>query len=99
MNCNGNCPGGHQNRRDFLRVGALSGLGITLSQYLELQAMAATTKPKAQACSLLWLTGGPGPVDTWAPNPTSNFKPNSSAPSTIRCLSRTPTGAGPTPPN
>jgi hypothetical protein len=75
MSCHENCPGGHQNRRDFLRVGALSGLGITLSQYLELQAMAATTKPKAQACILLWLTGGPGQVDTWDPKPTSNFKP------------------------
>src|SRR5437773_1225903 len=75
MSCTGNCPGGHQNRRDFLRVGALSGLGITLSQYLELRAMAATTQPKAQACILLWLTGGPSQVDTWDPKPSSAFKP------------------------
>jgi hypothetical protein len=56
-------------------VGALSGLGITLSQYLELKTMAATTKAKAQACILLWLDGGPSQVDTWDPKPKSAFKP------------------------
>jgi len=75
MRCDENCPGGHVSRRDFLRVGALSGLGITLSQYLEIEAMAANTKPTAQSCILLWLTGGPSQVDTWDPKPTSSFKP------------------------
>src|SRR5580698_1397862 len=75
MSCKGDCTGGHLNRRDFLRVGALSGLGITLSQYLEIEAMAANTNPTAKSCILLWLTGGPSHVDTWDPKPTSSFKP------------------------
>ena len=67
-------------RRDFLRVGSLSLLGMHLSQYLEMQsALAATggrTNPnaKAQACIVLWLEGGPSHVDTWDPKPNSNFK-------------------------
>ena len=68
-------------RRDFLRVGSLGLLGISLSQYLELAAAMTAKgqmpggKGKAQACILLWLEGGPSQVDTWDPKPTSNFKP------------------------
>src|SRR5271170_5357122 len=61
-------------RRDFLRVGSLGFLGISLDQYLR----AATTQNasgKAQACILLWLEGGPSHVDTWDPKPNSAFKP------------------------
>jgi uncharacterized protein (DUF1501 family) len=68
------CPGGHSNRRDFLRVGALSGLGISLSQYLELKAT-TPVRAKAQSCILLWLDGGASQVDTWDPKPKSAFKP------------------------
>ena len=73
MSCH--CPGGHRSSRDFLRVGALSGLGISLSHYLELKAMTAPTSTKVQACILLWLDGGPSQVDTWDPKPKSAFKP------------------------
>ena len=68
-------------RRDFLRVGSLSLLGINLSQYLRLkQVMAAepdqsAPKAKAQACILLWLEGGPSQMDTWDPKPSSPFRP------------------------
>src|SRR6266480_4035130 len=65
-------------RRDFLRVGSLSLLGISLSRYLELQSVMAAegNRPKgnAQACILLWLEGGPSHVDTWDPKPNSSFK-------------------------
>lgn len=60
-------------RRDFLRVGSLGYLGITLPQFLR----AATTQNangKAQACILLWLEGGPSHVDTWDPKSHSGFK-------------------------
>ena len=73
-----NCPG--PNRRDLLRVGSLSLLGISLSQYLELQSLIAGTndvahqKAKAQACILLLLEGGPAQMDTWDPKPNSGFK-------------------------
>jgi hypothetical protein len=68
-------------RRDFLRVGSLSLLGISLAQYLKLQSVlaagggAAGKKPRAQACILFWLEGAPSQVDTWDPKPNSGFKP------------------------
>ena len=78
-------------RRDFLRVGSLSLLGVSLSQYLELRSvMAAVNKDrparqaKAQACILLMLEGGPGQMDTWDPKPNSNFKPISTNVAGIR---------------
>src|SRR5438094_7878116 len=74
------CGGEHVKRRDFLRVGSLSLLGISLSQYLELNSLMAAAgrvdkNAKAQACILLWLEGGPSQVDTWDPKPSSAFKP------------------------
>jgi hypothetical protein len=74
------CDGNHVRRRDFLRLGALSFLGINLGQYLALkEAVAANavaeSKKKAEACILLWLDGGPSQVDTWDPKPKSSFKP------------------------
>ena len=73
------CDGAHLRRRDFLRVGALSFLGVSLSQYLELRHALAVVgevdqKATAQACILLWLNGGPSHVDTWDPKPNSSFK-------------------------
>lgn len=67
-------------RRHFIRVGTLSLLGISLSQYLELKDLMAAPGAlgkagKAQACILLWLEGGPSQVDTWDPKPNSAFKP------------------------
>ena len=78
-NCRG-CSGGHFDRRDFLRVGCLSFLGISLTQYLQLKHVMAAAgvldkKAKAQACILVWLGGGPSQVDTWDPKPNSSFKP------------------------
>ena len=66
-------------RRAFLRVGSLSVLGISLSQYLRAGAAfkAKGVRPggKAQACILVWLEGGPSQVDTWDPKSNSNFNP------------------------
>ena len=69
-------------RRDFLRIGALSFLGMGLSDYLRFnsaQALAATTAEaaptKAQACILLWLEGGVSQLDTWDVKENSSFKP------------------------
>ena len=68
-------------RRDFLRAGSLSLLGISLSQYLELKSIMAAAgidaqkQAKAQACILLWLEGGPAQMDTFDPKPSSGFKP------------------------
>jgi hypothetical protein len=66
-------------RRDFLRVGSLSPLGIGLTQFLQASRGfadgGARTRAKAEACILLWLEGGPSQMDTWDPKPNSGFKP------------------------
>jgi hypothetical protein len=68
-------------RRDFLRVGSLSYLGIGLEQFLQMRGASAASSgqpaksPRAQACILLWLEGGPSQVDTWDPKPNSSFRP------------------------
>ncbi len=66
-------------RRDFLRVGSLSLLGISLSQFLRLEKNlvlgSSNAQTKAQSCILLWLEGGPSQVDTWDPKNNSSFRP------------------------
>jgi hypothetical protein len=59
-------------RRAFLRVGGLSALGLSLSDFLRLRASAPkkeSTEPKAGACILLWMQGGPSHHDTFDPKP------------------------------
>ena len=66
-------------RRDFLRVGSLSFLGIGASQTLQLESLQADVggnkvTGKAQACILLFLEGGPPQMDTFDPKEGSGFK-------------------------
>ena len=69
--------GAHQNcegitRRDFVKVGGLGIFGLALPQFLQMRAAVAAaggTSPKADACILLWLSGGPSHVDTFDPKP------------------------------
>lgn len=58
-------------RREFLRVGGLSALGLTLSGYLRLQqAAGATGAPRQNInCILMWMQGGPSHHDTFDPKP------------------------------
>src|SRR6516164_8421701 len=60
-------------RRSFLRVGGLSALGLALPDFLRLRAVAASggekPAPKAAACILLWMQGGPSHLDTLNPKP------------------------------
>ena len=69
------CDGNHPGRRDFLRGGALSFLGMDLAGYLAASTAETPEEAKAQACILLWLDGGASHVDMWDPKPVSNFKP------------------------
>src|SRR5215813_4124587 len=69
-------------RRDFLRAGTLSFLGISLSDFLRFgsaQALAATNAgvppAKATAVILLWLEGGVSHLDTWDVKANTGFKP------------------------
>jgi hypothetical protein len=58
------------NRRDFLRVGALSMSGLTLAQWLGLKAHGQVNAgAKAKTVIQLFMLGGPTHLDTWDPKP------------------------------
>lgn len=55
----------NHDRRQFLRVGFLGGLGLSLADYLRLAAAEPERKqPQADACIFLHLKGGPSHLDT-----------------------------------
>lgn len=75
-------------RREFLRAGSLSLLGLSLPEMLQAQVLPHNTqlhikKPRkpAKACILLFMWGGPAQQDTWDPKPLApdeyrgEFKP------------------------
>jgi uncharacterized protein (DUF1501 family) len=57
-------------RRSFLQAGALGLGGLTLAELTRLQAAGAVS-PRAAGKSviLIWLSGGPGHMETWDPKP------------------------------
>jgi Protein of unknown function (DUF1501) len=57
-------------RRDSLRFGCLSALGLGLATSFR-QSIAAESKRQrfAKSCILLWLDGGPSHLETWDPKP------------------------------
>ena len=64
------CDGG--SRRDLLRVGGLSALGLGLGDYFRLQRLSGaegSLRAKAKACILVWLDGGPSHLETFDPKP------------------------------
>jgi hypothetical protein len=58
-------------RRSFLEIGALSALGLGLSDFLQWQALAKEvgTTPKDKAVIFIWLPGGPAHLDTYDMKP------------------------------
>ena len=56
-------------RRDFFRVGALAGLGLSLPRFLELNAAGAVTPARAKAAIYVRLAGGPSHLDTFDMKP------------------------------
>jgi hypothetical protein len=60
-------------RREWLRVGGLSALGLSLPGLLRAQSVPATPLPRrpgrAKACIVLFLMGGPPQHETWDPKP------------------------------
>src|SRR5437764_1453347 len=68
-------------RRDFLRVGALAGIGMTLSNYLALASAGEVTAAKGKAAIFIRLGGGPSHLDTFDLKPDApeeyrgEFKP------------------------
>lgn len=71
-------------RRELLRVGGLSALGLSLPRLLETEAKAAAAaarvdskiQPRAKQVVMIFLQGGPSHIDIWDPKPD--------APSNIR---------------
>lgn len=57
------------NRRELLRAGALSLLGLSLPELL--RAQTANSRPRAKACILLFMWGGPAQQDTWDLKPAA----------------------------
>src|SRR5258705_8923456 len=69
-------------RRDFLQVGALGAMGLTLSQYAALQAIGAVAKgTDEKAATMIFNLGAPSQLDTWDMKPDApreirgHFKP------------------------
>ena len=65
------CPG-PQTRRDFLKVGVISGLGLSLGDYFHLQAAhadATVAQPAAQSVIFVFMQGGMSHLDTFDPKP------------------------------
>ena len=63
-----NCEG--VSRRSFLEVGALSGLGLSLSSFLQTKALAGHSSDSEGAnCILIWTRGGTSHHDTFDPKP------------------------------
>ena len=56
-------------RRDFVRVGALGTLGLTLTDWLRLKAAGAVQGGKAKSVIQIFLWGGPPQTDTFDPKP------------------------------
>ncbi len=53
-------------RRDVLKVGSLTALGLSLTDWFRLRAAApASAKRSARSCILIWLDGGPSHLDTF----------------------------------
>lgn len=71
MNLLSRCMGSPLNRRNFLHVGAVGALGLTLDQYLRLQAAdpAPAKKPKAESCIHIFMPGGQAHQESWDPKP------------------------------
>jgi uncharacterized protein (DUF1501 family) len=68
------CTGSPLDRRNFLHVGAVGALGLTLEQFLRLRAAQAAQapaviKPRAEACIHIFLPGGMAHQESWDPKP------------------------------
>jgi uncharacterized protein (DUF1501 family) len=74
-----NCQG--TSRRDFLKIGALAGMGLTLPELMRLRAAAAAEGKKAANVIFIFLDGGPSHMETFDMKPDApaevrgEFKP------------------------
>lgn len=85
--CQGFFQASPMGRREFLRAGSLSLMGLSLPSLLQArqatvsQVQVKVPKKPAKACILLFMWGGPAQQDTWDPKPNApdiyrgEFKP------------------------
>ena len=57
------------NRPDFMKVGGLGVMGLSMAELLAAQARAGTKRE--MSCIVLFLVGGPSHIDTWDPKPNA----------------------------
>lgn len=55
-------------RRQFLKIGSLGYLGLTLPKLMRAEAAAPSAR-RPTSCILIWLQGGPSQIDTFDPKP------------------------------
>ncbi len=71
LGSNRSCDG--VTRRDLLKVGSLSALGLGLPEYFRAKAVAgeseSATDPRDFSCILIWLQGGISHIDSFDPKP------------------------------
>lgn len=61
-------------RRDWMRIGGLSALGLGMADFLRLRRLSAAESPiapKAKSCILIWMDGGPSHLETFDPKPNA----------------------------
>lgn len=58
-------------RRDLVRIGGLSAMGLGLGDFFRLQRASASehARSRAKSCILIWLDGGPSHFETFDPKP------------------------------
>src|SRR5262245_58294191 len=56
-------------RRDFIKVGGLGVMGLSMAELLAEQAKAGSKRD--MSCIVLFLVGGPSHIDTWDPKPNA----------------------------
>jgi uncharacterized protein DUF1501 len=56
-------------RREFLKIGSLGSLGLSLPGLLRAEAAVPPARRREISCILLWLQGGPSQIDTFDPKP------------------------------
>jgi len=58
-------------RREFVRIGGCSLLGLTMADWLRARAQPSYLEGQARHVIFLWLWGGPAQLDTWDPKPAA----------------------------
>jgi hypothetical protein len=59
------CPGPRLNRRQMLQVGMASYVGLSLPQLVWAYQQQRMLRPRADACLIIFLNGGPSHLDMW----------------------------------